>query len=158
MSARKMLIVGGLAMLTLSMVYGSIIATFYLDRFAQERKSALANGFLDQLAGEVNAARYEQALRTAGQHRSSHSHLSNVGLIALAIGIGTPYFNLSERVLKITGAAFLLGGIILPLGVFLEPVYHQEIGSLIAMIGGVLVTMATAVFLVGACRAKGTTD
>lgn len=158
MSARKILIVGGLALLTLSMVYGSIIASFYLDRFSQERKDALQNGFNDQLSDGTNALRYENVFRTASQHRSSHSHLSLFGLIALAVGVGISYINLPELWLKITAITFLLGGFILPVGVFLEPVYNKEIGSLLAMVGGIMVTLATAVFLLGAYRAKYTKD
>ncbi len=152
-----MLIVGGLTFLVLSMIYGSITST-YLDHFSQERKDALRNGFLDQLSADTNAIRYEDVFRTAAQHRSSHSHLSNFGLIALALGIGVKYINLPERWLKFTAISFLLGGFVLPFGIFLEPIYNKEIGSLMAMVGGILVTLATAIFLLGAYRAKSTND
>ena len=152
MAAQKMLVVGGLFFLLVSMLYGSIYATFYLDHFSQERKAALQNGFNDKLAAETNASRYENTLRAAGQHRSSHSHFALFGLIALAVGVGIQYINLSELWLKITAVIFLCGGFILPFGVFLEPMYNKDIGSLVAMIGGILITLATTAFLVGAWR------
>lgn len=153
--ARKLLLIGGLALVLLSMVYGAIYGGVYLKNVRQTR----ANQLLKLVALASRQAPTEELSRQAGQFEhdqeiweeleDAHSHLALFGLIAFAVGAAMGRINLGGVWKLAMAAALLLGAVTLPAGVFWEVVGNPQAGRVVALGGGIIELLGTGLALVG---------
>jgi hypothetical protein len=145
MSARRLLVLGGIAMVLAGMIFGNIFAVFILHQNASRAGSSLASAANAALAGnasQVNAsfANVGQFLENRGTKVDTHVHLIGFGFLALMLAW-----------------LFIAGGVVLPVGVFLihyvglaySPLSAIGWASIVADAGGALVMLATAGYLFG---------
>lgn len=124
MSARRLLIFGGIALVTVGMIFGDIFAVFILHQNAGEQGHALIEA--SQAVAEKNPAaihstfaRLGALLESRGTKVDAHVHMIGAGYLALLLAIVQPYIALSLKAKKILAVLFVAGGTLLPIGIFL---------------------------------------
>jgi len=165
LSARRLLIIGGIALIAVGMIFGDIFAVFVLHQNAGRIGEALlaaTRAVADQDAAAV--LRHFTAiggfLENRGTKVDTHVHIIKFGYIALLLALVQPYVALSEQRKKRLAELFLVGSVLLPVCVFLihyvglaySPLEAIGWASLLADFGGLLVIITCTGELMGLWR------
>jgi hypothetical protein len=137
--ARRIFVIGGIALILCGMILGDIFAAFILHPNANRIGESLLAATRAVAAHDPRAAgaafqNIGGLLENRGTKVDAHSHMIGFGYIALLIALLQPYVAFSESVKKSLAKLFLLGAILLPVGVFLIH-YVGMAGSPFAAIG-----------------------
>ncbi len=124
MSAQRLFIFGGIALIASGMVFGDIFAIFILHQNAGKQGAALqaaAAAVSRQDAAAVNAQfqRLGGLLEDRGTKVDAHVHMIDAGYLALLLALLQPYVALGAAGKKSLAKLFLAGAVLLPLGIFL---------------------------------------
>lgn len=152
--AYAILVIGGLAMLLFSMLFGGVYGAFFLHGVLNEQTELMQAALEQSAMGRVQEA---QKLYKEAEHldkwmktfNSSHTHLSLFGLIALSMGASVSRTRLNEKLKMAVALTLLFGGTVMAVGVFIQPLVGETFGKTVAIIGGTLVIGSTAVYLWG---------
>ena len=165
MSARRLLVLGGIALIAAGMLVGDLFAVFVLHQNAGrigEHLTAAA----DAVAAENPRAALENftaigvRLENRGTKVDAHAHIIAFGYLALLLALAQPYLALSESARRCLAQVFLAGAVLLPVSVFLihyvgldySPLESIGWASITADFGGFLVIVASAGYGVGLVR------
>jgi len=165
MSARRLLIIGGIALVAVGMIFGDVFAVFVLHQNANRigealtaatdaiatRDSASISGHFSNIGG---------LLENRGTKVDAHVHAIDFGYLALLLAMIQPYVALDERIRKRLARLFLTGAVVLPSSVFLihyvglsySPLSAIGWASILSDFGGLLVIIAFAGQLMGLWR------
>jgi len=139
MSARRLYIFGGIALIAAGLLFGDIFAVFILHQNAARQGEALIAASRAVAAG--NAAAVNEVfshlgilLENRGTKVDAHVHMIDAGYLALLLALVQPYIALSRQTKKSLAALFIAGGVLLPVGIFLIH-YIGLTGSPFAAIG-----------------------
>lgn len=161
-SARRLLALAGIGMILAGMIFGDIFAVFVLHQNAARVGTSLAAAVQAAEAGDP--AGVESQFRNTGgflENRGTkvdaHVHLIAFGYLALLLALLQPWMRLSEIVRRRLAWIFIVGGTLLPIGVFLihyvgltySPLSAIGWASIVADLGGLMVIIATIGFLTG---------
>ena len=124
MSARRLLIFGGIALIAGGMLFGDIFAVFVLHQNGGRTGEALLT------AAQAAAARDPKGVRAAfarigglledrGTKVDTHVHMTDAGYLALLLALLQPYLALPSQRKKRLAQLFIAGSVLLPLGIFL---------------------------------------
>jgi hypothetical protein len=156
-AARRILLLGGIALAVWGMSYGLWYAVFAEHQALEEIGSSLAAGFGG--AAARNAALAERALRQYQQAKyvydrqvDVHGHWVGFAMVLIILGIGLDRLTFSERIKAILSMSALVGSGLFPLGVLLQTVDHGNGPRALAVLGSALVIAALAAFAVGFAR------
>jgi hypothetical protein len=165
LSARRMLVLAGLGMILLGMIFGDIFAVFILHQNAAQVGKSLSSAANAALAGNPAGVRASlgdvgQFLENRGTKVDTHVHLIGFGYLALMLGIVQPWISMSEAAKRKLAWLLVLGGVLLPVCVFLihyvglaySPLRAIGWASIFADAGGLVVMLATAGYLFGLIR------
>jgi hypothetical protein len=124
MSARRLLVFGGIALVAVGMLFGDIFAVFILHQNAGQQGAALlaaSQAVADKNPSAVNDAftHLGSLLESRGTKVDAHVHMIGGGYLALLLALLQPYIALSTRAKKVLAAFFIIGGTLLPVGIFL---------------------------------------
>jgi hypothetical protein len=124
MSARRLYIFGGIALIVAGMLFGDIFAVFILHQNAGQQRAALieANRAVagrDAASATEIFGRLGGLLEDRGTKVDAHVHLLDAGYLALLLALVQPYIALSQATKKAMAGLFVIGGVLLPLGIFL---------------------------------------
>ena len=138
-SARRIFVVGGIGLILCGMILGDIFAAFVLHPNANRIGESLltatrAVALHDPQAAGAAFQNIGGLLENRGTKVDAHSHMIGFGYIALLVALLQPYVAFSESAKKFLAKIFLLGAILLPVGVFLIH-YVGLAGSPFAAIG-----------------------
>ena len=124
MSARRLLIFGGIGLILGGMLFGDIFAVFGLHQNAGHTSAVLLAAA--QAVGHQNPAAVRGAfaeigdlLEDHGTKVDTHAHMIDVGYLALLLALIQPYVAWSAKVKKRLAKCFLLAAVLLPIGIFL---------------------------------------
>src|SRR2546422_6157034 len=124
MSTQRLLVFGGIALIAGGMLFGDIFAVFVLHQNGGETSAALLAA--TQAVAAQNPAAVKDAFTRIGgllEDRDTkvdaHVHLTDAGYLALLLALVQPYVALSNWRKKLLARLFLLGGVLLPIGIFL---------------------------------------
>ena len=171
MSARRLLALGGIALIVVGMLFGDIFAVFILHQNASRVGASLAQAAHASLHGDVPAV--QSAFREIGgflENRGTkvdtHVHMIDFGYLALLLALLQPWIAFSERAKRKIAWIFLAGAALLPLGVFLihyvgvaySPLRSIGWASIFADLGGALVLLMTLAYLLGLIRNLGSAN
>jgi hypothetical protein len=154
MSARRLYIFGGIALIAAGLLFGDIFAVFILHQNAARQGEALIAASHAVAAG--NAAAVNEAfshlgnlLEDRGTKVDAHVHMIAAGYLALLLALVQPYIALSRQTKKSMASLFIAGGVLLPVGIFLIH-YVGLTGSPFSAIGwaSVLADSAGALLIV----------
>jgi len=165
MSARRMLVIGGLALILVGMIWGDIFAAFILHPNADRIGAALLDAtkaVATQNAQQVGDAfaKIGGFLENRGTKVDAHAHMISFGYIALLLALLQPFVAMPESRKKFFATLFLFGATLLPIGVFLihyvglawSPLSAIGWASIFADLGGLFVFLALAAELLGLWR------
>ncbi len=163
--ARRILILGGIALILAGMIFGDIFAVFILHPNAARVGENLLAATEAVAAGNDAAvldhfARIGGFLENRGTKVDTHVHIIVFGYVALLLAIVQPYVALSERARVRLARLFVFGATLLPVCVFLihyvglafSPLTSIGWASILADLGGLLVIIACCGELVGLWR------
>src|SRR5438874_3269746 len=124
MSTQRLLVFGGIALIAGGMLFGDIFAVFVLHQNGGETGAALLAA--TQAVAAQNPAAVKDAftrigglLEDRGTKVDTHVHMTDSGYLALLLALAQPYVGLSAGRKKLLAKLFLLGGVLLPIGIFL---------------------------------------
>jgi len=124
MGARRLLVFGGIALIAMGMLFGDIFAVFVLHQNGGQTGQALldaaqAVAAQDSSAVNVAFAHIGNLLEDRGTKVDAHVHMIDAGYLALLLALIQPYVALSAWSKKMLARLFLIGGLLLPVGIFL---------------------------------------
>jgi hypothetical protein len=162
MSARRLFLLGGIALILVGMVFGDIFAVFTLHQNAAQVGANLAAAAQAALAGNRHAvlANFQNVgsfLENRGTKVDTHVHMIDFGYLALLLAILQPWVAFTENSKKRIAWTFLVGAWLLPISVYLihyvglahSPLKTIGWASIAADFGGLLVLLATLACLFG---------
>ncbi|HEX8881093.1 MAG TPA: hypothetical protein VF749_13725 [Candidatus Acidoferrum sp.] len=165
LSARRLLALGGIALILVGMLVGDIFAVFVLHQNAAKVGEALSAAAHAVIAGDANAVALSfqsvgSFLENRGTKVDTHVHMIALGYLALLLGILEPWVALRDSTRRKVAWLFLFGAWLLPVGVFLihyvglaySPLEAIGWASIFADFGGALVIVATVAWLFGIAR------
>jgi len=154
MSARRLYIFGGIALIAAGLLFGDIFAVFILHQNAARQGEALITASRAVAAGNAAAVNevfvhLGNVLEDRGTKVDAHVHMIDAGYLALLLALVQPYIALSRQTKKSLAVLFIAGGVLLPVGIFLIH-YIGLTGSPFAAIGwgSVLADSAGALLIV----------
>ncbi len=124
MSARRLLIFGGIALIASGMLFGDIFAVFVLHQNGGQTGATLlvaAQAVREQNPAAVKAAfgHIGDLMEDRGTKVDTHVHMTDAGYLTLLLALVQPYVALSQRRKKALAGLFITGGVLLPVGIFL---------------------------------------
>jgi hypothetical protein len=124
MSAQRLLVFGGIALIIAGMFFGDIFAVFVLHQNAGQTGATLLRAADAAHARDPDAVRQQFArigglLEDHGTKVDTHVHMTDAGYLAVLLALVQPYVAFSERRKKRLAAAYIVGGTFLPIGIFL---------------------------------------
>jgi hypothetical protein len=165
LNARRMLVIGGIALILAGMILGDIFAAFILHPNAARIGAGLAAGVQAIATRDPHAAgsalqNIGYVLENRGTKVDAHVHMIIFGYLALLLALLQPYVAILETRKKFLAKTFLSGALLLPLGVFLihyvgltySPLAAIGWASIVADFGGALVFLVCAFELMGLWR------
>src|SRR5215813_2648295 len=157
MSARRLLVAGGIALILAGTVFGDIFAVFVLHQNAGRIGASLAAATAAVEAGDPKAvlAHFTQIgefLENRGTKVDAHVHIIDFGFLALLLALLQPYVALLESTRRRLAILFTIGAFLLPVSVFAihyvglkySPLSSIGWASILADFGGLLVIVACA--------------
>jgi hypothetical protein len=165
MSARRLLLLGGIGLILTGMFFGDIFAVFTLHQNAARVGANLAAAVEAARAGSrdgvlANFMNVGAFLENRGTKVDTHVHMIDFGYLALLLAILQPWVALGEKFKRLLAWIFLGGAWVLPIAVYLihyvglahSPLETIGWASIVADFGGFLVLLATILFLMGLWR------
>ncbi len=162
LSARRLLVLGGIGLILVGMLFGDIFAVFVLHQNAARVGASLAAAAHAALAGDHAAvvASFQDVgsfLENRGTKVDTHVHMIDFGYLALMLAILQPWIAFEEKAKRGFAWLFLAGATLLPVSVFLihyvglahSPLQTIGWASILADLGGLLVILATLGCLLG---------
>ncbi len=124
MGARRLYIFGGIALIAAGMLFGDVFAVFVLHQNAGRQGAALIAACRAVASGDAAVANQSfgdlgNLLEDRGTKVDAHVHMLDAGYLALLLALVQPYIALSAAAKKTVAALFILGGVLLPIGIFL---------------------------------------
>jgi len=165
LGARRMLVVGGIALIAAGMLLGDLFAVFVLHQNAGRIGEHLTAA-VDAVAAENSQAALQNfaaiggRLENRGTKVDAHAHIIAFGYLALLLALAQPYLALSEGARRHLAQVLLAGAVLLPVSVFLihyvglqySPLESIGWASITADFGGLLVIVACAGYGAGLVR------
>lgn len=124
-AARRILILGGLALLLWGMGYGLWYAVFAEHQALEGMGASLATGFAaaaqrDAAGMQAAMARYKETKYVYDRQVDIHSHWIGLAMVLIILGIACERIGFSERLKLLLAVGLLAGAAIFPLGVYLQ--------------------------------------
>ncbi|HZE81993.1 MAG TPA: hypothetical protein VE604_13915 [Candidatus Polarisedimenticolia bacterium] len=157
MSARQLLLLGGIALAILGMSYGLWYAVFAehqaLDGIGHSLSSSFqATAERNSAAAENSLLQYRQAKYAYDRQVDVHGHWIGLAMLLIVLAIALEHVGFSEKSKQLLAWALFLGSALFPLGVLMQTWSHSPFPRIIAIFGSALVTTALAVMVLGFTR------
>jgi hypothetical protein len=154
MSARQLLLFGGIALAILGMSYGLWYAVFAEHQALDGIGHSLSSAF--QAAAERNSAEakdsllsYRQAKYVYDRQVDVHGHWIGLAMLLLVLAIGFDHVGLPEKIKLLLAWALSLGSVLFPLGVLMQTWSDGPLPRVIAIAGSALVIASLAGVVLG---------
>src|SRR5438445_3122591 len=155
LSAQRLLIFGGIALIAGGMLFGDLFAVFVLHQNAALQGEALlaatqAVAAQNPIAVKDIFARLGGLLEARGTKVDAHVHMTDAGYLALLLALLQPFIVFPHYTKKLLASLFVTGGVLLPVGIFLihyvglaySPFAVIGWASVLADLGGALLIIA----------------
>ena len=155
--AKRVLLLGGIALALLGMTYGFWYAVFAEHQALDGIGASLASSFssaanrnLTQSAEALD--QYRQARYNYDRQVDAHSHWVGLAMVLIVLGIGFDHIALSRKSKLLLAWGLLIGAVLFPFGVLLQTMSQGVVPKLVAVIGSALVVFALAAAAAGFIR------
>jgi hypothetical protein len=158
----RILVFGGILLLIINMLFGEMFAIFISHVANGEIRlrwidlvNALAAGDVAALRADFD--RIEVLLERRSRIINTHSHLGGLGVVALCLAMLQNLLPYAEKTKCWLAAAYVAGGFIQPLFVFVS-IYTASWANWVSDIGGMLILLALVGTIAGLFQSKVTSD
>lgn len=124
MSARRLFVCGGIALIAAGMFFGDVFAVFVLHQNGGQTAKALLAAA--EAARNRNPAGVKEAFGSIGSLMEDHGtkvdahvHMTGAGYLGLLLALIQPYVALPQARKKLLAGWFVAAGVLLPAGIFL---------------------------------------
>src|SRR5215472_5033720 len=159
MSARQLLLFGGLALAILGMSYGLWYAVFAEHQALDGIGMSLTSGF--QAAADRNPAGAEKALLQYRQAKYNydrqvdvHGHWLGLSMLLIVLAIAADQISIAEKWKLLLAWSLLLGSVLFPFGVLMQTWSHGTLPRAVAVLGSALVIASLAGMILGFLRPR----
>ena len=157
MSARQLLLLGGIALAILGMSYGLWYAVFAehqaLDGIGHSLSSSFqATAERNSAAAENSLLQYRQAKYAYDRQVDVHGHWIGLAMLLIVLGIGFDRVGLAEKWKWLLAWTLFLGSALFPLGVLMQTWMQGPLPKAVAVAGSVIVIAALAAAILGVLR------
>jgi len=161
--ARRLLILGGIALAVWGMAYGVYYAVFAEHQALDSIGVSLATGFSaaaekNSMAAQAAMDRYREAKYRYDRQVDVHGHWVGLALLLIVLGIGFDRIGFSERIKLLLALGLFLGAILFPLGVLLQTFSHDAFPRLVTIAGSGLVIASMAGTVLGFALGRPATE
>jgi hypothetical protein len=157
MSARQILLFGGISLAILGMSYGLWYAVFAEHQALEGIGQSLTSSF--QAAAERNSSASENSLLAYRQAKyvydrqvDVHGHWIGLAMLLIVLAIGSDHIGLSEKIKLPLAWVLFLGAVLFPLGVLMQTWSHGSLPRAVAILGSGLVIIALGGMVLGFMR------
>jgi hypothetical protein len=159
MSARKLLLFGGVALAILGMSYGLWYAVFAEHQALDGIGNSLASGFhaaaeRNSAAAENSLLQYRQAKYAYDRQVDVHGHWIGLAMLLMVLAIAFDRVALPEKLKQLLAWALLIGATLFPLGVLMQTWSHGALPRAVAILGSALVIAALTGVVFGLMRPR----
>jgi hypothetical protein len=163
MNARRVLIIGGIALAVWGMGYGLWYAVFAEHQALDSIGASLATGFAaaaDRQPVAMDAAldRYREAKYVYDRQVDAHGHWIGLAMLLIVLGMCFDRVKFAERVKLFFALVLVAGAVTFPLGVLLQTFSHGPLPRAIAIAGSAFVIAGLAGMGLGVLRASPATE
>jgi hypothetical protein len=156
-SARRILVIGGIALTLWGMAYGLWYAVFAEHQALDGIGASLTHAFTGAAErqperAEAALARYRETKYVYDRQVDVHSHWIGLAMLLVVLGLALDHVALSESSKRLLAVGALGGAILFPLGVLLQTVDHSTGPRALAVVGAGLLMAAMAIFALGFAR------
>ncbi len=157
--ARRLLLLGGIALALWGMSYGLWYAVFAEHQALDDIGASLAAGFSAAAERDSGAAtdalgQYREAKYVYDRQVDVHGHWIGLAMLLIVLGIGFDRVEFSGRAKFLLALGLLLGAVIFPLGVLLQTVSHGPLPRAVAIAGSAMIIAALAGSVWGFARSN----
>jgi hypothetical protein len=157
--ARRLLILGGIALSLLGMGYGMWYAIFAehqeIDGIGKSLVTSFSAAADRNSAGAGNALQqYRELKYTYDRHVDVHGHWIGLAMLLIVVGIAFDRARLTGHWKLLLAAGLLIGSLLFPLGVLLQTYSHGAEPRGLAVGGAALVIVSLAGMTLGFARAQ----
>ena len=161
MSARRILLVGGIGVALLGMTYGLWYAVFAEHQALDGIGASLTASFTsaaqrDQAKSTEALQRYRVAKYNYDRQVDAHSHWLGLAMVLIIFGIGIDYVHFSAKQKLLLAWGLLMGSFLFPLSVFLQTASAGPGPKRLAVLGSAFVIVALAAAMIGVLRRPAT--
>jgi hypothetical protein len=147
--ARRLLLLGGLALALWGMCYGLWYALFAEHQALESISVSLTQGFAsaanhDIAASQAAMMRYRDAKYVYDRQVDIHGHWIGLAMVVIVVGLAFDRVALGERIRFLLALGLLLGAVIFPAGVYLQTVSFGAAPRVFAVLGSALVIASLA--------------
>ena len=161
MSARQLLLFGGITLTILGMSYGLWYAVFAEHQALDGIGVSLTSGF--QAAAQRNPVDAEKALLQYRQAKYNydrqvdvHGHWLGLSMLLIVLAIASDQILIAEKWKFLLALGLLLGSVLFPFGVLMQTWSHGTLPRAVAILGSVLVIASLAGMVPGFLRRQHT--
>jgi hypothetical protein len=153
-AARRVLIVGGVALALLGMIYGVWYAVFAEHQELDGIGMSLTTSFSAAAKRDPSAAgmalrEYKELKYNYDRHVDAHGHWIGLAMVLVVLGIGLERVGFDERLTTLLATGLVLGSFLFPLGVLLQTFSHAAAPQAVTVVGAALVIVSLAGMTVG---------
>jgi hypothetical protein len=161
--ARRLLILGGIALALWGMGYGLWYAVFTEHQALNGIGSSLAAAFdasasRNAVAAEASLSNYKEAKHVYDRQVDVHGHWIGLAMLMIVVGIAFDRVRLDESYKLLLALALVVGAVLFPFGVLLQTFDHGAIPRGVAILGSGLVIVALAGITLGLATRQNSTD
>jgi hypothetical protein len=159
LGARRLLIVGGLALTLLGMGYGMWYAVFLEHQELGSIGETLAAGFTaaaerNPAAADAALKKYQELKYGYDRHVDVHGHWIGLAMLLILLGIAYDRVEFGERIKVFLAVGLLLGSFLFPLGVLLQTFSHDSAPRGLAVIGSAMIITSLVGMTAGFARER----
>jgi hypothetical protein len=159
LGARKLLILGGVALALLGMGYGMWYAVFLEHQELAGIGGTLTDVFTaaaerNPLAADGALKKYRELKYGYDRHVDVHGHWIGLAMLLILLGIAYDRVEFSESIKMFLAIGLLLGSFFFPLGVLFQTFSHDSGPRGLAVMGSALVIASLGVMTLGFARER----
>jgi hypothetical protein len=159
LGARKLLILGGVALALLGMGYGMWYAVFQEHQELGNIGGTLAAGFTaaaerNPVAAQATLKQYSELKYRYDRHVDVHGHWIGLAMLLILLGIAYDRVEFSERIKMFLATGLLIGSLLFPLGVLFQTFSHDSAPRGMAVMGSALVIASLGGMALGFARER----
>ena len=157
MSAKQVLLIGGLALAILGMSYGLWYAAFAehqaLDGIGQSLTASFqAVAEKDSSAAENSLLQYREEKYRYDRQVDVHGHWLGLSMLLIILAIGYDHVSFSQKLKTLFAWILLIGSALFPFGVLLQTWSHGPTPRYVAALASAMVIIALAAMVLGFLR------